>query len=91
MEGAIAALDLPLVATSANHPGGADPASVGDVPGDLRAAVLAVDAGALPGTASAVVDLRPVAGRRGRRARAPRARSGGAAAHVVGGRGRRPS
>lgn len=62
MEGAIAALDLPLVATSANHPGGPDPARVGDVPGDLRAAVMTVDAGDLPGTASAVVDLRPVPG-----------------------------
>lgn len=62
MEGAIAALEVPLVATSANHPSGSDPASVGDVPGDLRAAVLTVDAGALPGTASAVVDLRPVPG-----------------------------
>lgn len=64
MEGAIAALDLPLVATSANHPGGTDPASVGDVPSDLAAAVLTVDAGTLPGTASAVVDLRPVPGGR---------------------------
>lgn len=62
MEGGIAALEVPLLATSANHPGGADPASVGDVPTDLAAAVLTVDAGTLPGTASAVVDLRPVPG-----------------------------
>jgi L-threonylcarbamoyladenylate synthase len=62
MEGGISALDIPLVATSANHPGGADPASVGDVPADLAAAALEVDAGTLPGTASAVVDLRPVPG-----------------------------
>ncbi len=57
----LAALDLPLVATSANHPGGRDPARVEDVPADLRAgAAVEVDAGTLPGTASAVVDLRPL-------------------------------
>lgn len=59
----LAALDLPLVATSANHPGGRDPARVEDVPADLRAgAAVEVDAGTLPGTASAVVDLRPLPG-----------------------------
>jgi L-threonylcarbamoyladenylate synthase len=62
MAGPIAGLDLPLVATSANHPGGPDPASLADVPDDLRRAVRALDAGTLPGTASAVVDLRAVAG-----------------------------
>jgi tRNA A37 threonylcarbamoyladenosine synthetase subunit TsaC/SUA5/YrdC len=62
MQGAIADLDLPLVATSANHPGGPDPATVAAVPADLRAAAFTVEAGALPGTASAVVDLRPVPG-----------------------------
>jgi L-threonylcarbamoyladenylate synthase len=57
----LAALDIPMVATSANHPGGPDPARVADVPADLRAgAAVEVDAGTLPGTASAVVDLRPV-------------------------------
>ena len=61
MSGAIAALDLPLVATSANHPGGADPATLSEVPPGLRAGAVAVDAGTLPGTASAVVDLRPLA------------------------------
>lgn len=61
MEGPIASLDVPLVATSANHPGGPDPATLADVPADLRAAVRALDAGALPGTASAVIDLRSVA------------------------------
>lgn len=61
MEGPIAALDVPLVATSANHPGGPDPAALADVPADLRAAVPALDAGTLPGTASAVIDLRAVA------------------------------
>lgn len=60
--GALDDLDLPLVATSANHPGGPDPRAIGDVPEDLRAAVAhALDAGALPGTASAVVDLRAAA------------------------------
>lgn len=56
-----AALDLPLVATSANHPGGPDPRRPADVPADVRAGVGAtVDLGALPGVASAVVDLREV-------------------------------
>ncbi len=62
MEGAIAGLDLVLVATSANHPGGPDPSSLADVPADLRAAAWEFDAGILPGTASAVVDLRALAG-----------------------------
>ena len=62
MRGAIAELDLALVATSANHPGGPDPSSLADVPADLRAVARALDAGTLPGTASAVVDLRAVAG-----------------------------
>lgn len=60
--GPLARLDLPLVATSANRPGGPDAATVADVPADLRSACAAVvDAGRLPGTASAVVDLREVA------------------------------
>ena len=59
--GPLGALDLPLVATSANEPGGQDPARVEDVPSRLRrAAACVVDAGSLPGTASAVVDLRPL-------------------------------
>jgi L-threonylcarbamoyladenylate synthase len=46
------------VATSANLPGGPDPATVEDVPPELRAAVDAmVDAGSLPGTASTVLDF----------------------------------
>ncbi len=62
VDGALAGLDLYLVATSANDPGGADPDRVAAVPAPLRAGVAAtVDAGVLPGTASAVVDLRPVA------------------------------
>jgi L-threonylcarbamoyladenylate synthase len=48
------------VATSANHPGGSDPATVADVPADVRASCAIIDAGPLPGTASAVVDLRPL-------------------------------
>jgi L-threonylcarbamoyladenylate synthase len=63
LAGPPAGLDLPLVATSANRTGEPDPASLDDVPAGLRAAAAAViDAGRLPGTASAVVDLRPVAG-----------------------------
>ncbi len=55
-------LGIPLVATSANHPGGTDPSELADVPDDVRAGVaVEVDAGRLPGTASAVVDLRGVA------------------------------
>lgn len=47
-----------LVATSANLPGGRDPRTVDDVPGELRAAAAAVvDAGPLPGTPSTVLDL----------------------------------
>ena len=54
-------VDGPLVATSANTPGGPEPAVVGDVSAELRAAAGAVlDAGRLPGVASSVVDLRPV-------------------------------
>lgn len=57
------AIDIPLVATSANHPGGPDPSRVDDVPADLRAGVaVTFDAGRLPGIASAVVDLRPLEG-----------------------------
>ena len=59
--GAILGLDLPMVATSANHPGGPDPARVADVPRDLREGCVVIDAGELPGVASAVVDLRAVA------------------------------
>jgi glycine hydroxymethyltransferase len=48
----------PVVATSANAPGGPDPARVEDVPAELRAAAAAIlDAGELPGTPSTVLDL----------------------------------
>lgn len=60
--GALAGLDLPLVATSANPPRGADPATIDAVdPGLLAGAAAVLDAGPLPGTPSAVVDLRPLA------------------------------
>lgn len=66
MDGAILGLDIPLVATSANDPGGDDPATVDQVPAHLRAGTGTVlDFGPLPGIASAVVDLRQV-GRTGR-------------------------
>lgn len=59
MDPAFASIDVPLVATSANDPGGPDPKTIADVPQAVRDAVAArVDVGALPGTASAVVDLR---------------------------------
>jgi L-threonylcarbamoyladenylate synthase len=62
MEGPVAALDLFLVATSANEPGGADPDRLDRVPARIREGVAAeLDLGVLPGTASAVVDLREVA------------------------------
>ena len=53
------ALDIPLVATSANEPGGPDAASIGDIPGAIREVAAAVlDRGALRHTPSTVVDLR---------------------------------
>ena len=61
MDGPIADLELFLVATSANEPGEPDPGRLGDVPARLRAGASAeLDLGALPGTPSAVVDLREV-------------------------------
>jgi L-threonylcarbamoyladenylate synthase len=62
MSGPLADLDLFLVATSANEPGGPDPARLDQVPARIREGVAAeLDRGPLPGTASAVVDLRDVA------------------------------
>jgi L-threonylcarbamoyladenylate synthase len=62
VEGALAGLARFLVATSANDPGGPDPARLDQVPQRIRDAVgLELDAGELPGTASAVVDLREAA------------------------------
>jgi len=62
VSGPIAELDIPLVATSANDPGGPDPATLDEVPVRIRDAVAAqVDAGRLAPVPSAVVDLREVA------------------------------
>jgi L-threonylcarbamoyladenylate synthase len=48
----------PIVATSANLPGGHDPCRLDDIPAELRERVAAlVDGGELPGTPSTVVDL----------------------------------
>jgi tRNA A37 threonylcarbamoyladenosine synthetase subunit TsaC/SUA5/YrdC len=58
----VTALDLFLVATSANEPGGPDPDRLDEIPERIREGVAAeLDLGVLPGTASAVVDLREVA------------------------------
>lgn len=59
MDGPIVQLDIALVATSANEPGEPPPATVSQVPDRLRAAagMVVLDTGALPGTASTVVDL----------------------------------
>lgn len=52
------AVERPVLQSSANLHGGADPRSVADVPPELRAAAdLVLDGGELPGTASTVVDL----------------------------------
>jgi L-threonylcarbamoyladenylate synthase len=47
-----------VVATSANHPGGADPKRLEEVPADIRdGAGAVVDGGELPGSPSTVIDL----------------------------------
>jgi tRNA threonylcarbamoyl adenosine modification protein (Sua5/YciO/YrdC/YwlC family) len=46
-----------VAATSANDPGGPDPAVLDEVPVRIRAACAEVDVGRLPGTASTVLDL----------------------------------
>jgi L-threonylcarbamoyladenylate synthase len=47
-----------MVATSANLPGGPDPATIDEVPEEIRAAAEAiVDVGPLPGTPSTVIDF----------------------------------
>ena len=46
-----------VVATSANRPGEPDPATLDDVPAEIRHAVVTLDAGTLPGTPSTVIDL----------------------------------
>jgi L-threonylcarbamoyladenylate synthase len=56
------ALDIPLIATSANDPGGPDPTRIDDVPIRIRdAAPARIARGTLTPVASSVVDLRPVA------------------------------
>lgn len=56
---ALAEVRRPVLQSSANRAGGADPRSLDEVPVFLRAAVdLVIDGGELPGTPSTVVDLR---------------------------------
>jgi L-threonylcarbamoyladenylate synthase len=56
---ALAGVRRPVLQSSANRAGGADPRSLDEVPTLLRAAAdLVIDAGELPGTPSTVVDLR---------------------------------
>ena len=56
---ALAGVRRPVLQSSANRAGGADPRSLDEVPTLLRAAVdLVIDGGTLPGTPSTVVDLR---------------------------------
>jgi tRNA threonylcarbamoyl adenosine modification protein (Sua5/YciO/YrdC/YwlC family) len=55
----LAGVRVPVLQSSANRAGGADPRLLDEVPPLLRAAVdLVIDAGELPGTPSTVVDLR---------------------------------
>jgi L-threonylcarbamoyladenylate synthase len=55
----LAGVRRPVLQSSANRAGGADPRRLSDVPALLRAAVdLVIDGGELPGTPSTVVDLR---------------------------------
>jgi L-threonylcarbamoyladenylate synthase len=55
----LAAVRRPVLQSSANLAGGADPRRLADVPAEIRAgADLVLDGGALPGTASTVLDLR---------------------------------
>lgn len=57
--GLLAAVSLPVMQSSANRSGGADPRSLDEVDDAVReGADLVVDGGPLPGTASTVVDLR---------------------------------
>lgn len=54
----LAAVGRPVMQSSANLHGGADPRRLADVPAELRAAAdLVLDGGELPGVASTVVDL----------------------------------
>lgn len=61
VSGALLNFETVLMATSANEPGGPDPRLLEEVPFRISAGVgYELDAGALPGIASAVVDLRPL-------------------------------
>jgi L-threonylcarbamoyladenylate synthase len=56
---ALAALEVPVMQSSANLSGGPDPRSLDEVPPEiLGAADLVLDGGELPGTPSTVIDLR---------------------------------
>jgi L-threonylcarbamoyladenylate synthase len=46
-----------VVATSANRHGQGDPATLGEVPSEIKEASVVVDGGRLPGTASTVIDF----------------------------------
>jgi L-threonylcarbamoyladenylate synthase len=57
--GALAGVSVPVMQSSANLSGGADPRALNEVDSALRdGADLVVDAGPLPGTPSTVIDLR---------------------------------
>ena len=55
----LAAVRGPVLQSSANRAGGADARRIEDVPAEIRSGIdVVLDAGALPGTPSTVVDLR---------------------------------
>lgn len=61
VSGALLNFETILMATSANEPGGPEPHLLEEVPFRISAGVgFELDAGPLPGVASAVVDLRPL-------------------------------
>ena len=56
---ALAGVAMPVLQSSANLAGGADPTQVADIPDAIRAGVdLVIDGGTLPGTPSTVIDVR---------------------------------
>jgi L-threonylcarbamoyladenylate synthase len=56
---ALATVGIPVLQSSANHAGGADPRRLDEVPDEIRRqADLVLDGGELPGTPSTVIDLR---------------------------------
>lgn len=79
---ALQTIDLPVMQTSANFSGGPDPATFTAIEPTIVAGVdLALDAGALPGTGSTVVDISELDHGRWRLLRAPEA---GARERLVG-------